>query len=159
MPHFQLTDSVGSFKVLSLGFNLQRYLCLDNDGLVITRLSQASEEMESLSTWQQLSAGDWMDIGTADSLQTGPLQPGLHEFRCLAQNACGDVVSNLVLVEVFPALSPPTLNVPTQPLCSPNAGANLSIAESAEGSDSFHLWQMLLEDGVTLSVRGVHSNK
>lgn len=149
-PIFQLTDSVEVFPSLVAPEvqSSEEYLCLDNDGLLITRLSQASGGDGIFEySWQQLSAGDWMDIGTADSLQTGPLQPGLHEFRCLAQNACGDVVSDLVLVEVFPALSPPTLNVPTQPLCSPNAGANLSIAESAEGSDSFtYLWQMLLED-------------
>ena len=172
-PTFALTAEVDALPEL-LAPQIQaseEFLCFQNEGIEISISSEASGGQGSfVYTWQQLQQDNWENLGHEDTLFVAALPPGIYEFRCLATNDCGDVLSEVASVAVLEQVQAPVITSSSDSICFSNQGVNLSTIEGATGGNGEfeYFWdKLLLEEWVQVAtgdiydtgalVSGVHS--
>ena len=161
-PTFELSAQVNAFPEL-LAPQIQaseETLCFQNDGIEISISSEASGGQGSfVYTWQQLQQDNWENLGHEDTLFVATLSPGIYEFRCLATNDCGDVLSDLVSVEVLEQVQGPVMMSSSDSICFSNQGVNLSMIEGATGGNGEfeYFWdKLLLEQWVQVATGDIY---
>ena len=161
-PTFELAAEVNAFPEL-LAPQIQaseESLCFQNDGTEIFISSEASGGQGSfVYTWQRWQQDNWENLGHEDTLFVATLPPGLYEFRCLATNDCGDVLSEVVSVEVLEQVQAPVIMSSSDSICFSNQGVNLSIIEGATGGNGEfeYFWdKLLLEEWVQVAAGEIY---